>query len=503
MRPALRFLAIAMLLLWIVGPVAAQGGVPVTVYYSPTCDHCTEFLEKVWPAIAEEYGAEITVTMVDAREAQGLQALEADEARLGVSAPDIPVIVVGERLLFDLDVTLLGEAVRAAIDAGGEALPAPTAEAAGAASPGTVAPATGTPAANGPIHLAYVEKDGCSECARARLVLDAVAVEFPGLAITTLNNVRDASLVEAIGLRLDLPEDQRLAAPALYVGERALIGEEITTANLRALLSDYVETGAPAFWEALQDSAGRQSILDRFRSMGAVAVVVAALLDGINPCAFATVLFFVSYLAISRRPRRDLLFVGLAFTAGVFVAYLAVGLGAMRLLQLASAVKFLGPILYGALAIVCLVLAGYSIADYVVARRGQLHDMKLNLPDALRERIKGRIRAASGAYAGAAFVSGLLVSLLELACTGQVYLPTISFMVGVPEMRASAIGYLLLYNAVFILPLVAVLMLAVYGVSAARVQDWFVRHAATTKLLMAGLFVGLAALLVAQAISMT
>jgi hypothetical protein len=47
----------------------------------------------------------------------------------------------------------------------------------------------------------------------------------------------------------------------------------------------------------------------------------------------------------------------------------------------------------------------------------------------------------------------LIVSVLELACTGQVYLPTISFVVGIPEMRASAIAYLVMYNLVFILPL--------------------------------------------------
>jgi len=124
------------------------------------------------------------------------------------------------------------------------------------------------------------------------------------------------------------------------------------------------------------------------------------------------------------------------------------------------------------------------------------------LPEGLRERIKGRIRAASGAYVGAAFGSGLIVSLLELACTGQVYLPTISFMVSVPQMRGSAIGYLLLYNAAFIVPLVVVLLLAVYGVSAAHVQDWFVRNAARTKLLMAVLFAGLAGLLATQVVAL-
>jgi len=499
MRSSRRLVTVVLWLLSAALPLAAragEGATQVTIYYSPTCSHCTEFLETVWPAIAEEFGARIAVTMVDVHEAQGLATLEAEEARLGVSAPDIPVVVVEDTLLFDLDVARLGEATRAAIAASAARIP-PTADGTQPESRTAAAPASAAA-----IHVAYVEKDGCSECARARLVLDALAPEFPGLQVTTLNNVRDAALVEAIGEHLNLPEEDRLAAPSLYVGEQALIGEEITTASVRALLAEYAASGAPAFWEDLAVSAGEQSIMERFAKMGAVAVAAAALLDGINPCAFATILFFVSYLAVSRRPRRDLLLIGLAFTGGVFVAYLAVGLGAMHLLRLASAVQVLGPVLYAAMAVLCLVLAAYSVHDYVLARHGSLKDMRLNLPESLRERIKGRIRAASSAFAGAAFVTGLMVSLLELACTGQVYLPTISFMVGVPEMRASAIGYLVLYNAVFVVPLLVVLLLAVYGVSAGRVQDWFVRHAATTKLLMAGLFLLLGGLLTAQALSM-
>ncbi|NLG49306.1 MAG: hypothetical protein GX552_04250, partial [Chloroflexi bacterium] len=166
--------------------------------------------------------------------------------------------------------------------------------------------------------------------------------------------------------------------------------------------------------------------------------------------------------------------------------------------RLASTVRVVGIILYSLMALSCLVLAGISVHDYILARQGRLHDMKLNLPDPLRERIKGRIRAASGAFLGASFVSGLIVSVLELACTGQVYLPTISFVVGIPEMRASAIFYLVMYNLVFILPLLAVLVLAVYGVSAMRFQEWFVKNAARTKLIMAVLFLVLGALLISQ-----
>lgn len=487
---------LVMLLTVGLAPMGVWAAEPVTlvIFYSPTCGHCAEFEERVWPGIEADYGTRLSVQKVDVTNAQGLARLEAEEERLGVRAPEVPVLLVGDTLIYDLNLDRLGERLREALDAALEGAPA-----SGATTPAPSGPdATG--GAQGPtLHLAYVEKDGCSDCARAKAVLEVVGQEFPQLQVTTLNVVRDAPLVEAMGAFLGLPETQRLLAPAIYVGTEVLGPEEVTSARVREALQRHAAAGTSPFWEGLEVSEGRSAIVERFRQMGPAALVVAALLDGINPCAFATILFFVSYLAVSRRPRQQLLLVGLTFTAGVFLTYLLVGLGAMRLLALASAFRVVGTALYALMGVGCLVLAGFSVHDYALARQGRLKDMTLNLPGAMRERIKGRIRAASGAAMGAAFLSGMVVSLLELACTGQVYLPTISFVVGIPEMRSAALAYLGLYNIVFISPLVVVLLLAVYGVSATRLQDWFVRHAATTKLLMVVLFVLLGSLLLVQA----
>jgi cytochrome c biogenesis protein CcdA len=304
-----------------------------------------------------------------------------------------------------------------------------------------------------------------------------------------------------MGAHLSLPPNRRLIAPSIYVGDDALVGDEITTKNVRQLLGKYEYTGASPFWKELDVRSGKRRILERFRTMGPLTVAAAALVDGVNPCAFATILFFVSYLAISNRRRKELLAIGLAFTVGVFVTYFAIGLGAMSLLRIANTIRIVGLVLYGLMALSCFVLAGLSVHDYFLARQGKLREMRLNLPEPLRERIKGRIRATSGAFVGTAFVSGLVVSLLELACTGQVYLPTISFVVGIPQMRGYAIAYLLLYNLVFVLPLLAVLLLAVYGVSAKQFQDWFVENAARSKLIMSVLFVLLGGLLLIQVLS--
>ena len=411
--------------------------------------------------------------------------------------------MLGDRIIASEDTSELRETLTVALrerlgESTADSLPSPTG--AETAVP-PVTPAQGS--GRGPmIQVAYIEKEGCANCARASVVLQALGKEYPMMVVSTFGTGEDTDLIEAMGEHLGLPQGRRLIAPSVYVGSDALIGEEINSGSVRVLLDRYVASGSSAFWETLNAEAGKNSILTRFRSMGPLAVVLAGLIDGVNPCAFATIIFFVSALAISEKRRRALLAVGLAFTAGVFVTYLLVGLGAMSLFRMASTLRIVGVVLYSVLAGSCFVLAGLSARDYLLARQGRLHDMSLNLPDSLRERIKGRIRASRGAFVGGAFVSGLIVSVLELACTGQVYLPTISFVVGIPEMRAYAVMYLVLYNIVFIVPLLAVLVLAAYGVSAVRFQDWFVKNAAKTKLIMVFLFLALGALLVSQLLTM-
>jgi hypothetical protein len=94
------------------------------------------------------------------------------------------------------------------------------------------------------------------------------------------------------------------------------------------------------------------------------------------------------------------------------------------------------------------------------------------------------------------FVAGVVISAIELACTGQVYLPTILFVLSVPELQARAGVYLLLYNLMFVLPLLVVFLLAYFGTTSQQLGLFIHRRAATIKLATAGLFVLLAGWLV-------
>jgi len=94
-----------------------------------------------------------------------------------------------------------------------------------------------------------------------------------------------------------------------------------------------------------------------------------------------------------------------------------------------------------------------------------------------------------------AAVTGFIVSLLELACTGQIYLPTLMFISNIPDLKINAIFYLLLYNLMFIVPLVLVFAFTYWGTSSAQWAALTQRNFGKIKITLTLLFFGLAALL--------
>jgi cytochrome c biogenesis protein CcdA len=137
----------------------------------------------------------------------------------------------------------------------------------------------------------------------------------------------------------------------------------------------------------------------------------------------------------------------------------------------------------------------------VLIKKGSLRDMKLQLPAPLKRRIQLTISKQSRTrnYVLGAAVAGGLVSLLEFACTGQVYLPTITWAVQDPALRPHAYPLLVIYNLMFIVPLVAIFLMAYYGLSSKQLTAFLQRHAAAVKLATAVLFFGMAAFLLQNA----
>lgn len=518
-RSLLLFPIVSLLLLGGLASVSAAPApdgpvIHILYFYSVDCTHCQAVERDVLKPLEQRYPGRMDIRYLEIGDPTAYELLVRTEEYFSV-APEkrgLPTIVIGDRILIGEDearqqIPCLVEKCLAETGADFPPIPgledalkgvgSPPAIPGGPAVPGGVgicSPEEATACATqAPIWAAYFYQVGCQECSRAEADIRYIRQRYPQLIVEEFNIYEQAALAQWLAERVGRSD---LHTPALFIGNDALIGEqEITPQNLQALMEKYAATGAEKVWADFNPEAGLTGLVERFRALGPLTVVLAGLVDGLNPCAFATLIFFIAYLAAGGYKGRQVLAVGGAFTGGVFLAYLTVGLGFYRVLDLlGSRLTVAGRWLYGLTALLCLVLAGLSFRDYWKARQGRIEEMSLQLPDRLKKQARAVVRRGQriSAYILGAFVTGLVISLLELACTGQLYLPTIIFVLSVPAMRARAVTYLVLYNLAFIVPLGVVFALTYFGTTSMQLGLFLQKRTATVKLGTALVFLALA-----------
>ena len=349
------------------------------------------------------------------------------------------------------------------------------------------------------ICITYFHQQGCQKCARAVKILRSIEEKYPQVVIARRNAKTEQSLLEAMCILYDVSETKRLTTPAIFIGDTALIGE-LNEQQLESTVQRYLETGvASRIQEAEAElGAAESEIVDRFHGFGLLTVAGAGLLDGINPCAFATIVFFISYMTLVGRKKREMLIAGSAFTFAVFVTYFLLGLGTLSVMNYLNRFSGVATCVYLIAALLTFGLAGLSLYDAVKAKQGKTKEVLLQLPRALKQRIHKVIREqtrTSGVIIGA-IVIGFVISALELVCTGQVYLPTLTFVAGVEGMRANAIAYLLLYNLMFVVPLLIVFGCVYWGTTSVQLGGVLQRHLVSVKIAIGLLLFGLGTWLV-------
>jgi cytochrome c biogenesis protein CcdA len=288
-----------------------------------------------------------------------------------------------------------------------------------------------------------------------------------------------------------------LLVPAIFIGDEYLI-KTIPATALEKLITKYA-ANCPRLDTIRIGNAGN-NIFNRFKKFSVFGIMAAGFLDGINPCAFATIIFFVSYLIFVGRRRRDILFMAVFFILAVFLSYLAIGLGAYKILQFLTSFALIARIVFLVFGIFAIILGALSLYDFYVSRKGQTSKMLLQLPLGIKQSIHKNIKekTGSGGIIAGSIAAGLAISFLEFGCTGQVYLPTITFIISQQGSALKPIASLGLYNLMFILPLIAIAALTV-GFSAKNIGAFLEKRIPAVKIVTAALFFGLGLLLLLTA----
>ncbi|MFH1162377.1 MAG: cytochrome c biogenesis protein CcdA [Candidatus Jorgensenbacteria bacterium] len=189
-------------------------------------------------------------------------------------------------------------------------------------------------------------------------------------------------------------------------------------------------------------------------------LLVSALIDSVNPCAFSVLVLTIAFLFSIGRLRSGILKVGLAYILGIFVVYLLIGLGLLQALHLFNIPNFMGK--FGSALLV--LLGAINLVNVFFPR----FPIKLKIPDAAHEKMAVFMEKAS---VPAAFALGGFVALCEFPCTGGPYLMVLGFLHDA-RTYISGFGYLILYNLIFVAPLALILGIAANETLLTKVQTW-------------------------------
>ena len=189
-------------------------------------------------------------------------------------------------------------------------------------------------------------------------------------------------------------------------------------------------------------------------------VAVAALIDSINPCAFSILLLTVAFLLSIGKLRSSVLSIGSAYIFGIFLVYLLIGLGLLQTLHIFDTPHFMAKV--GASLL--LLLGAINIANELFPR----FPIKLAIPHVAHHRIALLMEKAS---VPTAVALGVLVGLCEFPCTGGPYLMVLGLLHD-NVTYYTGVSYLFLYNLIFILSLVLILLIASDKALLAKVQAW-------------------------------
>ncbi|HDR73041.1 MAG TPA: cytochrome c biogenesis protein CcdA [Methanoculleus sp.] len=200
-------------------------------------------------------------------------------------------------------------------------------------------------------------------------------------------------------------------------------------------------------------------------------IVALAFVDAVNPCALAVLaLVLMSVMASSAGSPRRVLWAGIAFSAAIFIMYFIYGLVIVSLFSLAAEVAGMrqtAGLILGSFAIL---LGAAQLYDARVAGTGK---SVTGMPEGFRSTVS-RLVASISSVPGA-FLIGMLVTVFLLPCTIGPYI--IAGGVLSPMGLIATLPYLLLYNAIFILPMLAITAAAGLGLGRTeRFSAWRKKH---------------------------
>ena len=226
-------------------------------------------------------------------------------------------------------------------------------------------------------------------------------------------------------------------------------------------------------------------------------VITTALVDSINPCAVGVLILLIGTLLSLSHDRKKMLTIGLIYITAVYITYFLAGIGLLFFLQRIGAViievPLLGPIaisnFIGIIVALIVIIGGLiEVKDFFWYGRG----FSLSISPKNAGKIKKYVKNVT---IPGAILLGIFAAGVELPCTGGPYL-AITTLLSRIGLNSTVTLYLLLYNLIFVLPLIVILLLVYFGANTKKIKGMKQRGRKWMRLFTGIVMIGLGILLI-------
>ncbi|PIO00199.1 hypothetical protein COT72_02510, partial [archaeon CG10_big_fil_rev_8_21_14_0_10_43_11] len=274
----------------------------------------------------------------------------------------------------------------------------------------------------------YFYTSGCAHCANTRPVIETLDKEYGDRVMVhylqVSGDLRNYNLYNQYCSIQNIPLADR-KVPLVVTANHFLMGEDVIKSELGPALEELTsqqDYTCPLPSELtcadIEKGGGTSALVPGAPStINTSLIIISGLIDGINPCAFAVLIFFVGYLLSVSASKKRMLKAGIAYIISVYVTYFLAGLGVLSIIHIAG---FAG-IVFSIAAIVAILAGLINIKDFFWYGKG----FSLQIPASKKKTIEHVARRAN---IPAAIILGFLVSLFELPCTGGIYLAILALL---------------------------------------------------------------------------
>ena len=343
-----------------------------------------------------------------------------------------------------------------------------------------------------------------SKCPTCRLIEETIfphlTEQYPEkLKISKINIDSNNNLLKLIDIFEKLKTSSNNSVNVIVNRKFVLSGREVLSGKLSNIIKNEIASGNYFDNSIKKKIDTNRQLKKKYETFSTSLIMISGLLDGINPCAISTLVFFISLLSVMRVNREKVLISGGIFCFAIFMTYVLLGFGIFRVIQLFSFFEVFRIIFHWGMIIFLLFAGIFSLRDAWVFNKSQKNsDIFMKLPNKLRRLINHTIKSkmsSSSLYFGS-LLTGICITLIESVCTGQIYVPVLFYLFKSGDWTLKTVYYLILYNFMFIMPLLVVFIFTGFGLKHEAVIKWVRNNMIKTKISFAILFFVLAGLLV-------